>query len=159
MRPIENLVIHSSISIFDIRDRTVLARITTSRTFLESRPRKCVIQCDIVARSVREFNDICAGTFDVWMHCIRARRREGRMIEEEIVGNASYCLSMYNSELFKTVWTKIGQMCGYITCAKSYLSGQYIVKNDSNLVIIVLSRSQLIIVRLKILISSTLLNQ
>ncbi|KAI4491392.1 hypothetical protein M0804_002784 [Polistes exclamans] len=33
-----------------------------------------------------------------------------------------YCLPMYNSELFKTVWNKIGQMCGYITCAKSYLS-------------------------------------
>lgn len=37
---------------------------------------------------------------------------------------------MYNSEFFKTVWTKIGQMCGYITCAKSYLSGQYAAKRD-----------------------------
>jgi len=35
------------------------------------------------------------------------------------------CSPMYNSEFFKTVWTKIGRMCGYITCAKSYLSGQY----------------------------------
>ncbi|XP_061932581.1 serine/threonine-protein kinase tricornered isoform X5 [Apis cerana] len=30
---------------------------------------------------------------------------------------------MYDSELFKTVWTRIGQMCSYITCAKSYFSG------------------------------------
>ena len=32
---------------------------------------------------------------------------------------------MYDSELFKTVWTRIGQMCSYITCAKSYLTGQF----------------------------------
>lgn len=40
-------------------------------------------------------------------------------------------LPMYNSELFKTVWTKVGRMCGYITCARSYLSGQYTVREKS----------------------------
>ncbi|XP_026672330.1 serine/threonine-protein kinase tricorner isoform X5 [Ceratina calcarata] len=30
---------------------------------------------------------------------------------------------MYDSELFKTAWTKIGQMCSYLTCGRPYLSG------------------------------------
>lgn len=34
---------------------------------------------------------------------------------------------MYSSEILKTLWTKIGQMCGYITCAKSYLSGSLLI--------------------------------
>lgn len=53
----------------------------------------------------------------------RARVSEDESIEDE----ATTCrqLSMYDSELFKTAWTKIGQMCSYIICAKSYLSGQF----------------------------------
>jgi len=48
----------------------------------------------------------------------------GGTIEEQIRERSDYhCLPMYNSELFKTVWTKIGRMCSYIICAKSYLSG------------------------------------
>lgn len=110
-----------------------------------------VAQCDtLVARSVREFNDIRAGTFDVWMHCTRARLRgRGGTVEEEIVGGGYHCLPMYNSELFKTVWTKVGQMCGYITCAKSYLSGQYTSRQRvmiQILIIILLPRTQSIIV-------------
>lgn len=48
-----------------------------------------------------------------------------RPTREKTYGGSPQPLSMYDSELFKTVWTKIGQMCSYVTCANSYLSGQF----------------------------------
>ncbi|KAL0111491.1 hypothetical protein PUN28_012995 [Cardiocondyla obscurior] len=59
------------------------------------------------------------------MSCyVRTRECRDGPVKEEIRERGDYhCLPMYNFELFKTLWTKIGVMCGYITCAKSYLSG------------------------------------
>lgn len=65
---------------------------------------------------------------DARLHRVRARRHRGGTIEEEGDRRRLPLLPMYNSELFKTVWTKVGRMCGYITCARSYLSGQYAVE-------------------------------
>lgn len=104
--------------------------------YAASRSRKCAARCDISpCEFARGFNDTRAArriSRDARLHCVRARRQS--RWDDRGRGDRRWLpllLPMYNSELFKTVWTKVGRMCGYITCARSYLSGQYIVREKS----------------------------
>ena len=110
------------------------------RRTLSIRTYNCTNSCVIRSQNLRNCNDrrdISAREFTrVKQHSrnntiqymsgdTRMCECRGGAIEEQIRERGDYhCLPMYNSEFFKTVCTKIGRMCSYIICAKSYLSGQ-----------------------------------